>query len=366
MSGPLQTGFQGLVYNQPAPGEAGDFYGVNPRAVVIGGPGQFVAPAGGLTVGNFCWVNATTGEVSQSYVPGWQIGFLHRENNAVIINFLAPATMQVLQGLPLSLFSEGDFWAKFAAGATPGQLVYADPDSGAPVAGSTAPTTAALTGDAGFTGTAAMGASFTGEVTSNVLTASAVTGYLTAGDLISSASIVTPVALGAQLTGTPGGAGTYTLVHADVVAESMVGASTLLHVTATVRGALEVGSVVTGGTIAGGSTVTGNPAAGFYSISGAAQTVASGTKAANTTLLNVSALASGVIGVGDVIAGSGVTGGTQITSQVSGTPGGVGTYRISVAQNFASTAVTVGSIATPWFVNSAAAAGELAKISTWG
>lgn len=365
MAQSLLTGFQGVVLNQPAPAEAGDFYGVNPRAVVLAGAGQYTAPASGLTVGNFCWANADTGAVYQDYQPGLQLGFLHRENNAVIVNFLAPATMMVPQGAPITLFSDGTFWAKFAGGATPGQLVYADAGTGAPIAGgATPPSTGAFTADAGFTGTAAMGASFTGVIASNVLTASAVTGYLTAGDLVTGAGVAS-VVLGAQLSGTPGGAGTYTLVNANVGSEAMTSVSNLLNVTATVRGAPVVGSVITGGTMAGGSTVTAVNGA-FYTISGAAQNVASGTKAANTTTLNVSAVTSGTLLPGDVIAGSGVTAATQIVAQLTGTAGGVGTYQISISQNFASTAITVGAIATPWFVDSVAAAGELAKISTWG
>jgi hypothetical protein len=50
-----------------------------------------------------------------------------------------------------------------------------------------------------------------------------------------------------------------------------------------------------------------------------------------TTVLTVSAVASGAIAVGDWINGSGVTGGTRITSLGTGT-GGAGTYNISTSQ----------------------------------
>src|SRR4051812_37924461 len=126
MSGPIQNGFQGQVNNQPAPGEGGDFYGVNPRVIELAGPGQYVAPAGGLIVGNFCWADPDTGAVSQSYVPGNALAFLHRENNALITDFLGIATLVVPAGFPITLFSQGDFWAKFKNSGVPGDTVYAD------------------------------------------------------------------------------------------------------------------------------------------------------------------------------------------------------------------------------------------------
>lgn len=298
MAGPITNGFQGVVNNQPAPAESGDFYGTNPRVITIGGPGEYVAPLSGLTVGNFCWVNPDTGDVSQSYKAGYQVAFLKRGNNAVITGFLAFATYTVLQGLPLDLFAQGDFWTAFAGGATPGQVVYVDELTGAALSGPQ--NTAAFT--------ASIGASFTGVVATNVLTVSALTGILTPGDLINGAGVVNTV-LGAQLTGSPGLAGTYTLTHGDVSSEAMTGTSTVLDVTA---------------------------------------------------------VGSGVLGVGEVIAGAGITAGTQITGQISGTPGGIGLYSISVAHHIATAeAVTVAGKVTPWVVQSVAAAGELAIISTW-
>lgn len=377
MSGPIQNGFQGVVNNQPAPGEAGDFCSANPRAVVIAGPGQFSAPASGLIVGRFAWVNTDTGDVSQSYKVGYQLGFLHRENNAIIVDFLSPATFKVLQGLPITLFSQGEFWAKFAAGAQPGQKVWADPDSGEAIAGSTAPNTASVTGDAGFVGNGSIGTSADGHGSAAAgvltITQAPTSGKYQVGDTLSGTGVGAGVTITAQLTGTPGGAGTYQLnpgATAFAAATDLKTVSNVLVVDAVTQGALEVGSVVTGAGIAANSTVTafdtGAGGVGTYVLSGAQQQVADEAIAAVTDKLNVSAVASGVIGSGDVIAGAGVTGGTQIIGQISGTPGGVGVYQITPAQEFASTALTVAAIATPFIVNSVAANGELAKISSWG
>lgn len=365
-------GFQTSVKNQPAPAVAGDFCSANPRAVVLAGPGQFQAPAGGVTVGNFVWANPDTGDVSASYVAGYEIGFLHRENQALIVTFLGDSTMVVNEGIPITLFSQGEFWARFAAGATPGQLVYANASDGAPIAGgASAPGTDAFTGSIGFNGTGAVGSTFTIAIATNVATITGIGAgqYLTAGDIVTSANIA-GVAIGAQLTGTPGSNGTYTFVHADVAAEAGAAASTVLNVTAVTRGALEIGSIVTGGGLAANSTVTailaGTGGVGRYTLSGAAQSSASGSKGAITDVLDVTAVSSGVLAPGDVIAGAGVTAGTQIVAQLTGTPGGIGTYTVSISQSVASVAMTVGAIATPYKVNSLAAAGELAKISTWG
>lgn len=290
-------GFQTQVNQYPAPAVAGDFCSANPRAVVLGGPGQYVAPTDGLTVGRFAWANPDSGVVSQSYVSGDQIGFLHRENQALITEFLGEASTLVPAGNVVTLFDQGEFWAEFAAGAAPGDLVFADPDTGAPIASSTA---ASVTGSAG--------ASFTGAIATNVLTVSALTGVLTPGDILAGAGITVGTVLGAQLTGPTGGAGTYTVTHANVASEAMTVSSTHLQVTA---------------------------------------------------------VGSGVLGVGSALSGSGVTVGTVITAQDSGTPGGIGVYSISPVQRFASTTVTETGIATGYTVRSTALAGELAKISSW-
>lgn len=230
-------GFQVLVNNQPAPGVQGDFYGANPRAVVLAGPSNLVAPAGGLIVGNFAWADLTTQVVSQGYDANGQIGFLRRSDQAIITTYLGISTFVLNAGFMVTLFSQGDFWGFFAAGATPGQKVYAAPVDGSLVAGGAAAPTVS---------------SFTGAVTTGVLT-------------------------------------------------------------------------VTGG-------VTGL-----------------------------------ALGVGAVIVGAGVTAGNQITSQLTGTPGGNGTYQLSVADTgITAEAMTVAAIATPWKVKSTAAAGDVAKISTWG
>lgn len=359
-------GFQTQINSQPAPAEEGDFAGVNPRASVLGGPGMYSAPVGGLIVGRFAWVDPTTGQVSQSFIDGL-LGFLHRETNAVITEFLGESTYVVNKGLPVALFDQGDFWAKFDAGATPGQRVWADPSNGKAIAGgSTAPVLDSFTADAGFGGTSQQGAAFTIAVTTNVATISALSGWVEAGDSITSASLGT-VTLGARLTGSPGGVGTFTQVHADFVGEAGTAANNVVSVSAVTQGALEVGSVIDSTGADATVTVfgTGTGGIGTYTVGGSAQRVASAAVTATNTVLNVTAVSSGTIEAGDEV-GSPAVAGTQIVSQLTGTPGGIGTYRVSALNYFVSGAVGDDAVATGWFVNSVAAAGEIAKISTWG
>lgn len=293
-------GFQTVINNQPAPAEAGDFAGVNPRASVLGGPGQYVAPTGGAVVGRFCWVDPVTGATSQTFVSGYLIGFLRRGNNAIITQFLGEAVYSVDRGLVLDIFDQGDFWALFDAGATPGQRVWADPSTGKPIAGgATAPTLDAFTAVLGGSGTIA--------ITANVATVTLAAGWIDAGSTLTSATLGT-VTLGARLTGVAGGAGTFTQVHANFVAEAYTAANDHMTVTAVSSGALAAGDEVS------------SPA----------------------------------------------TAGTQIVSQVSGSAGSTGVYVVSISQYHASASFTDNAVATPWFVNSVAANGEIAKISTWG
>ncbi len=83
-----------------------------------------------------------------------------------------------------------------------------------------------------------------------------------------------------------------------------------------------------------------------------------------TGVLTVTAVASGYIGANTGLAGTGVAAGSVITSQLSGTNGGVGTYAVSIPQTVASEALTSPATQTNWRVVSSCAAGEIAKIST--
>lgn len=62
-----------------------------------------------------------------------------------------------------------------------------------------------------------------------------------------------------------------------------------------------------------------------------------------TTTLTVTAVSSGKLDAGQTISGSGVTAATKITAQLTGTPGGIGTYTVDTSQTASSTTVTATS-----------------------
>jgi hypothetical protein len=72
---------------------------------------------------------------------------VHRDQNVVIAGLLATDSSQLISGQGVDLLSDGPVWARFAAGATIGQKVFASYVDGTPVAGTagSAPTGTAVT-----------------------------------------------------------------------------------------------------------------------------------------------------------------------------------------------------------------------------
>ncbi len=68
-------------------------------------------------------------------------------------------------------------------------------------------------------------------------------------------------------------------------------------------------------------------------------TINDGTPPGPGTVMTVSAVASGTILVGMNLTGTGVTAGTRVAAQVSGTTGGVGVYTVDTSQEVASTTI---------------------------
>jgi hypothetical protein len=139
----------------------------------------------------------------------------------------------------------------------------------------------------------AAGATFTGTGSGTNLTASAVTGPIVVGDIVSGTDGVHSLPAGAsilaQLTGPAGSAGTYQIsTGATLNACTVTAASTVLNATAVAAGLLQVGQTLADGSaaVAPGTMITGQLSgpqggAGLYSIS-KQQTVAS--EAMTTTL----------------------------------------------------------------------------------
>lgn len=284
----------------------GDFASANPRATVLAGEGAFIAGPLGVAVGQFAWVSADGRTVTNSgegaVAPS---GFVHREQQALITEYLAEASNVVPPGFPITLHDAGDFFDKIEGGvaSTIGAAVYARYSDGKAFVGS-AP--------AGATATGSIGATFTATGAATNLTVTAVTGLISEGDTISGTGVPAGTTIITQTSGTTGGAGVY---------------------------------VTSGATTAAAATVTsfGN-------------------------VLNVTAVATGTLAVGDAISGTGVPASATIATQVSGAGGGIGVYTLNIPATAyaASTALTVaGGVLTKFVAKSVANVGELFKISTW-
>lgn len=206
-------GFQRTVNNQPGVAAVGDFADANIRASVIAGAGALVAAGVDAVynvrrnpiVGQFAWGDQRdpgtgVGGLAFSRYFGEttaKIGFVHRENNAIIVPFLAESQMYLEQGQIITLFDQGSFWAKFVDGADVGQKVFANYLDGSVYADDAG----ASTESASFTGVI--------QVTTGILTASAVTGAIKAGDVLTGVGVPVGTSIISQLSGTIGGAGTY-------------------------------------------------------------------------------------------------------------------------------------------------------------
>jgi hypothetical protein len=204
------TGFQRTVNTDPAPAVEGDFASANPRASMLAGPGALTAGALGVIIGRFARAKNSDGTVTNGD-PGVasRLGFVHRNQPAVITAWLGESSMTVTSGLDITLFDSGDFWCRFAAGAAIGQKVFANYADGNAVAGTagTPPTGAVVTAS---------------TATNTTLTVTGVTsGALAVGDPVSGTGIPAGAYIAAFGTGT-GGVGTYTLSAATTATASGV------------------------------------------------------------------------------------------------------------------------------------------------
>lgn len=292
-------GFPTQVNVQAAPAVVGDWCDRNPRYFVDAGAGAFVAGTSGVLIGRFAWADSSNLTVS-NFGAGAPTGYVHREQQALITNYLADNSMMIPPGMGVTLTSSAGVWALNAGASTSaiGQTAFASNSTGQVQFGSN------WTG-ASVTGSIAANV-VTGSIAGTTLTVSAVTtGVLTVGQGISGTGVTAGTTITALGTGT-GGTGTYTVSVSQTVAST---------------------------------TITGS----------------GGT-------LTVTAVGSGVIGLGDALSGSGVTAGTAVTGFITGA-GGAGTYAVNIGQTAASTTITVAAgTTTNWIAVSVGAPGELVKM----
>jgi hypothetical protein len=205
--------FQTVINRQQAPAIAGDFASANPRASVLAGEGALVTGPNGVTVGQFAW--ALAGLVTNNFALGGQVGFVHRDLQALITAWLGQTSMVIPAGLAVTLMEQGDFWGKFAGGAAIGQKVYASYADGSLSAAATATPPQSTGGLVSTTNASAL-----------ITVTTAPTQPIVVGQPISGAGIPAGAYIASLVTGT-GGLGTYNL-SAPATATATGVAATLL------------------------------------------------------------------------------------------------------------------------------------------
>jgi len=212
-----------------------------------------------------------------------------------------------------------------------------------------APAGASFTGSIGGVVTGSIGATFTSTGSGTNMTASAVVGVLRPGCQISGTGVPAGTYIVSQTSGTTGAAGVYVTNNVTTsVAAALTATSNVLDVTAVTSGTLQATDVISGtnvtvGTVIG-SQLTGSPGGiGTYAI-GTYQQAASTTITSLSSTLNVTAVSSGSIIVGALLAGTNITANTLVTSQKTGT-GGVGTYGLSKSSTTVSETITTTAVA---------------------
>lgn len=385
MSSP--NGFQNKVNLVQAPAVAGDFASANPRVSTLAGEGGFVAGLAGVVVGKFAWLepdNNVTGQatVVQSYnttglTPD---GFVARNQQALIENYLQTNSMVIPEGFMVTLHKQGDFWALVtgSTAATKGAQAYANNATGDVVFGS-APTGASVTGSLGSTNTAAIGSTSTGTAASNPLeiALTSVTGLVSIGDEVAGVGVIVGTTVVSQVSGTTGGAGTYLLSEANTASAATITTFGNILKTSSTTGLISIGETVAGGSgFPVGATVVAQISGttggiGVYALSAPATNYVASATGVTTwgNTIDVTAVSSGTLNIGDGVSGTGIPTNSAIASQVSGTTGGIGVYTLTqnASAYAASTTITAtgGVAATGWFAQSNAAVGELVKLSTW-
>jgi hypothetical protein len=317
-------GFQGSVNVQPAPAFEGDWASTNPRVTHIAGPGGLIAGPEGLIVGRFAWIDNLYVDpdnapmVARNYGVGAPAGYIHREQQGLITDYLAESGLGIPKGFPVTLVTDGDLWVRNnnpSVKALVGMKLFAEYGTGKTffAAAGGAPVTAA-SASAGTL--AAVQSTFTGKINGNILTVTA--GSPIVGAVLSGTggnAIATGTRILEQLSGTPGGVGTYAVSIPDqeVTSTTITQDYGLFTAAGTIAGEFKIGQVLSG---AGG--------------------------------------------------GNAVTTGTKIYAFGTGT-GGLGTYIVDKPTGGDTTASAIsaaGAYETKWRAISQGAAGELVKVTS--
>lgn len=244
-------GFQTQVVNQPALGVRGDFASSNPWFSFDAGPGGLVADVGGVGIGYFAWANPPTDPNSGPTLVknsgfGPVDGFVSRHQQGLNTTFLSNAGMSIPEGFMVTLMTGGDFLVDNdgLTTALKGQKAFANLLTGK-VSFANA---GSVPGGASDSGGACVKTTLTlvGSVSDDILTVTSVSaGTVYPGAVLSSNAVGQ---ITKQLTGTTGGAGTYQLDtgNQSVAAGTTIGGFYGLYTVGSATGTFTTGMVITG------------------------------------------------------------------------------------------------------------------------
>lgn len=330
--------FPNQVNTIQAPAVAGDFASANPRASVLAGEGALISGLGvingvtvqGAVVGRFGWLtyqqidNDNAPAVLNTFGAGIPAGLVARRQVGLITQYLGTSVQYLQTGFQIMAFNNVDMWVvnNGSQAAQVGMKAFANFADGSAsffAAGTISTSTPPLPGGSGSASSIAAGTfSATGTINGDVFTA---TGSVTGAN---------GIVAGGTLSGTGVATGTK-IVN-------------------------QITPLLAGEALGG---------IGRYNVSIPEQTVASTTISGTYGILTVGGTVVAGFGSGQTISGAGVTAGTTIYTQLTGTPGAAGTYVVDPTQVVAGPiAITAAStVETKWMAKSAGAIGELIKIS---
>lgn len=354
--------FQTRVNSFNPPAVEGDPASANPRSSTLAGSGGLIAGLFGAIVGRFHWIGPDF-KSANPFADGPNVpdGFLHRAQQALIQVYLSEFSMQVPAGYQIDLSNGGDFWVKNAgpAALTQAAVVYAGYADGK--AYSSAPTGATGTASLGSTDTAALGSTSTGTAVAGnpqQITISVVTGVLSVGDSIAGTGIPAGAQIVSQSSGTTGGAGVYNLNVANTTSAATITTFGNVVVVSATTGLISLGDTISGGAgFPTGATVSTQVSgtvggAGTYTISAPGTAYVASATGVTTfgSVLKVATVSAGSVLPGMPITETNVPA-TSVASQISGATGGVGVYQLfSAGTQYVATAAftTAGGIDSGW------------------
>lgn len=298
------VGFPNTVNLRQAPGVEGDFYGANPRRNVLAGEGQIVAGSN-VFAGRFAWLDPS-GTLANCNGTGLPAGMVGRSQQGLITTFLSETTLQVMPGMGLTLYNGADLYVRNSGSTITklGDKAYANYSTGLIRFGAANAPTAGASGSAssiaaGPTTTA------TGSITDTTMTLTgSIVGTFVAGGTISGTNVTSGTTIIRQLTGTTGGVGTYQVsVPQTVPSTTITETYGVLTVGGTVTGTFAVGGILSGTNVVAGTTITqfgtGTGGAGTYYVSNA--TVVASTAISETTDIETKWSAESVANPGELV-----------------------------------------------------------------